>query len=71
MTYSEPDIKELPTNRLLRWQRVEQLKQHFWQCWTKEYLHNLQPRIKWNTATDPIKVGQMVILQEDNLSPLC
>lgn len=70
MTYPEPTIKELPTNRLSRWQSVEQLKQHFWHRWLKEYLHNCQARVKWNTTNDPIKVGQMVILQED-LPPLC
>jgi len=71
MTYPEPNIKELPTNRLSRWQRVEQLKQHFWHQWLKEYLHNCQARVKWNTADEPIKVGQMVIVQEDNLPLLC
>ncbi|XP_011880968.1 PREDICTED: uncharacterized protein LOC105569255 [Vollenhovia emeryi] len=70
-TYPEPSLKELQTNRLSRWQRVEQLRQHFWQRWVKEYLHNCQSRVKWNEKTDPIKVGQMVILKEDNLPPLC
>lgn len=71
MTYPEPSLEKLPTNRLSRWQRVEQLKQHFWRRWTKEYLHNCQPRVKWNVPNDPIKVGQMVIVQKDNLPPLC
>ncbi|XP_011879108.1 PREDICTED: uncharacterized protein LOC105568236 [Vollenhovia emeryi] len=30
-TYPKPSLKELQTNRLSRWQRVEQLRQHFWQ----------------------------------------
>lgn len=70
-TFPEPNLKNLPTNRLSRWQQVEQLKQHFWQRWVKEYLHNCQSRVKWNVANKPIMVGQMVILQEDNLPPLC
>lgn len=70
-SYPESNLNDLPINRLSRWQRVEQLKQHFWRRWIKEYLHNCQARIKWNTVDQPIKVGQMVILQEDNLPPLC
>nr|XP_012232190.1 PREDICTED: uncharacterized protein LOC105677886 [Linepithema humile] len=71
MTYPEPNLMELPTNKLSRWQRVEQLKQHFWRRWTREYLHTCQIRTKWNMISEPIKIGQMVMLQEDNLPPLC
>jgi len=70
-TYPEPSIEELPINRLSRWQRVEQLKQHFWRRWVKDYLHNCQSRVKWNEINNNIKVGQMVILRQDNLPPLC
>lgn len=27
---------ETPNNRLPRWQRVQQIKQHFWNRWSKE-----------------------------------
>jgi len=70
-TYPEPSLEELPTNRLSRWQRVEQLRQHFWRRWVKDYLHNCQSRVKWNEVNNSIKVGQMVILRQDNLPPLC
>lgn len=70
-TYPEPSLEDLLTNKLSRWQRVEQLKQHFWHRWVKEYLHNCQTRTKWNTNESPIEVRQMVILKEDKLPPLC
>lgn len=70
-SYPEPSLEGLPQNKLSRWQRVEQLKQHFWRRWTKEYLHTCQTRYKWNTTEAPIKIGQMVILKEDNIPPLC
>lgn len=38
--YPEPSLKALPWNKLSRWQRVEQIKQHFWRR-TVEYLANL------------------------------
>ncbi|KYN50043.1 hypothetical protein ALC62_00070, partial [Cyphomyrmex costatus] len=70
-SYPESDLNSLPINRLSRWQRVEQLKHQFWRRWVKEYLHNCQLRVKWNKASDSIKVGQLVILLEENLPPLC
>lgn len=70
ISYPEPILEEVNPQRLTRWQRVEQLRQHFWKRWTKEYLHNCQQRHKWNIVETPITVGQLVIVQEDNLPPL-
>nr|XP_012234877.1 PREDICTED: uncharacterized protein LOC105679424 [Linepithema humile] len=52
-SYPEASLEGLNENRLTRWQRVEQLRQHFWRRWTKEYLHNCQQRSKWNTVGVP------------------
>ncbi|XP_018371751.1 PREDICTED: uncharacterized protein LOC108766752 [Trachymyrmex cornetzi] len=70
IAYPEPTITDLNINRLDRWQRVEQLRQQFWLRWTKEYLHVCQQRSKWNTITNPMQIGQLVIVKEDNLPPL-
>lgn len=65
------DLTDVNENRLVRWQRVEQLKQHFWQRWSKEYLHTLQERNKWKTNKGrQLKVNQMVILKQPGLAPL-
>ncbi|XP_036347855.1 uncharacterized protein LOC118757228 [Rhagoletis pomonella] len=40
----EPDIREIPTNRLKQWQWVRQVHQEFWQRWSSEYLITLQRR---------------------------
>ncbi|XP_011858081.1 PREDICTED: uncharacterized protein LOC105555666 [Vollenhovia emeryi] len=69
-SYPEPSLIETNVNRLTRRQRIEQLRQHFWKRWTNEYLHNCQQRNKWNTVEAPVTVGQLVIIQEDNLPPL-
>ncbi|XP_071644514.1 uncharacterized protein [Temnothorax longispinosus] len=45
-SYPEPDILDVPMNRLSRWQHVERLKQHFWSRWSKEYLAVCQGRTK-------------------------
>ncbi|KAK2578857.1 hypothetical protein KPH14_012604 [Odynerus spinipes] len=43
----EPSLENIQENRLSRWQRIEQLRNHFWTRWSKEYLHQLQQRPKW------------------------
>ncbi|XP_060528271.1 uncharacterized protein LOC132703160 [Cylas formicarius] len=63
-------LANLNTNRLTRWQLMQQLHQHFWDRWHREYLHQLQQRHKWNTTTNPPKVGQLVLIKDENLPPL-
>lgn len=64
---SEPvDIKRPNRN-----QYIEQLRQHFWQRWRKEYVAELQQRMKWRSKEDrALNIGDLVILKEDNLPPL-
>jgi len=69
-SYPEPSLEGVPINRLSRWQYVQQLRQHFWQRCTREYLQYCQQRNKWQTQDASIHVGQMVILKEDNSPPL-
>jgi hypothetical protein len=42
----ETNLRPVPDNRLSRWQRIEQLRQHFWARWTREYISTLQKRSK-------------------------
>lgn len=69
-SYPEPQLDGLPTNRLSRWQHVEQLRQNFWRRWSREYLHQCQQRNKWQMQNVSIYNGQMVLLKEDNTPPL-
>lgn len=67
----EPDLSSVPDNRLKRWQRVTQLTQCLWKRWNKEYLSQLQTRKKWLSNKGPaLKVGTLVLIKEDNISPL-
>lgn len=71
MALPQRDLREVNTPRLSRYQHLTQLVQHFWDRWSKEYLTNLQQRSKWKFAnSNPLKVGDMVVLREDNLPPL-
>lgn len=46
------------------------MQQHFWRKWSREYLHHLQGRQKWNTRVNSdFKVGALVLLVDDNMPP--
>ncbi|KAI8435551.1 hypothetical protein MSG28_003844 [Choristoneura fumiferana] len=50
--------------------RIEQLRQHFWTRWSKEYVSELQQRTKWRSSGHSLKLNSLVLLKEDNLPPL-
>ncbi|CAA9997068.1 unnamed protein product, partial [Nesidiocoris tenuis] len=52
------------------WRFVQQSSKTFWKRWQREYLLEQQQRLKWNTPARPARVGQVVLIQEDNSSPL-
>ncbi|XP_047024640.1 uncharacterized protein LOC124633456 [Helicoverpa zea] len=69
-------LKSVPSlliekSRANRYERIEQLRQQFWERWRREYLAELQQRTKWRRPDRELKVGDLVILKEDNLPPLC
>ncbi|XP_048484735.1 uncharacterized protein LOC125490228 [Plutella xylostella] len=66
-----PTLDNCKENALQRYNRIEKIRQHFWQRWQKEYICELQQRTKWKTSTDKLKIGDMVLLQEDHVPPLC
>ncbi|XP_044312731.1 uncharacterized protein LOC123037172 [Drosophila rhopaloa] len=56
-------------NRGLRFSKRWQLRQRFWQAWSKEYVHSLQRKTKWQTTSPNLEVGALVIIHEDNTPP--
>lgn len=69
MTLPHPDVSHIPMNRLTRYQAYQRITQDFWDKWSNEYLTQLQPRKKWTTAQTNVRVGQIVLIKEDNLKP--
>ncbi|GBM16301.1 hypothetical protein AVEN_194043-1 [Araneus ventricosus] len=63
----EPLTIELNDNRLNRWQLLTKKVQTIWKHWSKNYLNNLQQRHKWMFKKDKIKIGDMVLIKEDNV----
>ncbi|XP_054259795.1 uncharacterized protein LOC128984491 [Macrosteles quadrilineatus] len=66
----EPNLEEVPENRLNHWQTVQALHQRFWQRWHQEYLHQLQQRKKWEKPNKNLEVGDLVIIQDPRTPPL-
>ncbi|XP_055622539.1 uncharacterized protein LOC129766108 [Toxorhynchites rutilus septentrionalis] len=65
----DPDKTSISENRLSRWERVQQLSQHFWNRWHTEYLTTLQHRYRWTEALDNLAVGSIVVLKDEQLPP--
>ncbi|XP_063989968.1 uncharacterized protein LOC135169161 [Diachasmimorpha longicaudata] len=52
-----------------RWNLVTQLIQQFWTRWSKECLQRYQSIYKWKTRHQNIKVGDMVLMVDQNCPP--
>ncbi|GFW49958.1 integrase catalytic domain-containing protein [Trichonephila clavipes] len=66
----ETDLTNLNENRLDNWQKITKIIQLIWKRWSVDYLNSLQQRNKWHFEKKNAKIGDMVIIKEDNL-PSC
>ena len=64
------DVSDRPLNRLNRYELIQNIVQNFWKRWKSEYLTTLQLRYKWNSQEQPIQVGSVVLLCDENAPPL-
>lgn len=65
-----PEITFVPFSRLSRWKLVQRLHQDFWRRYKIEYLHTLQQRSKWLKCNSNPKIGTLVLIKNENTSPL-
>ncbi|GFV18965.1 integrase catalytic domain-containing protein [Trichonephila clavipes] len=63
----EPNLIQLKENALKKWQRITRLVQLIWNKWHRCYLSELQQRNKWQFKKQNVKVGDLVVLIEDNM----
>lgn len=66
----EYPLSDVNVSRLNRFQLIQQITQHFWKRWHTQYLSTLQSRQKWTDPCKPPSIGELVLMKEDNLSPL-
>ncbi|XP_065084849.1 uncharacterized protein LOC135707055 [Ochlerotatus camptorhynchus] len=69
---SVPDgnYTDIVTNRLRQWHLVQKLFQELWKRWHLEYLSTLQPRSKWCNPPIQLQQDQLVILRDENTTPM-
>ena len=67
----EPDLEDVPVNRLTRWQLVQSFVKCIWSRWSAEYLHTLHQRSKWSAEKpNSIEVGSLVLIKNEVIPPL-
>ena len=54
-----------------RWRRVQHLANEFWSRWRKEFLQNIQVRQRWVRPRRDLRIGDVVIIKDDNLPRNC
>lgn len=64
---AEPSLTEIPSNRLSKWQQVNQIVQSYWKRFSIEYLHSLQQKSKWKQQKDNLKENDIVLIVDEQL----
>lgn len=59
-------VLDVPQNRLVSYQQLQSIVQHFWARWRKEYVGELQNRTKWRENLSNIKLGALVLVKNEN-----
>lgn len=62
--------QDVSMSRLSRFEQVQKLSQSVWARWQREYLNTLQSRNKWFTHRTNIQVNDLVLIKDENSSPL-
>ncbi|XP_052561950.1 uncharacterized protein LOC120426986 [Culex pipiens pallens] len=65
----EPDVRDVPLNRLNQYQRIQAYSQRFWHRWRNEYLKELQTQYSSNPRRYDLDVGSVVIIKDELLPP--
>lgn len=66
----EPIHDDIKLSHRTKWQHMQRMMQTLWRRWSREYLTRLQNRPKWWIKRDNVKVGDLVLLREDNVPAL-
>ncbi|XP_055944621.1 uncharacterized protein LOC129975584 [Argiope bruennichi] len=64
----EPNLINTLENRLGLWQKTTKFVQLIWKKWHNDYLTILHQRSKWYFDKQNLKVGDRVVIKEDNMA---
>ncbi|XP_029158401.1 uncharacterized protein LOC114930714 [Nylanderia fulva] len=65
----EPSRIGQSSSTLSRWHHLQLMRDHFWQRWSAEYVHGLNPRTKWVKAEAAPHVGDLCIIRSELTPP--
>ncbi|XP_029676962.1 uncharacterized protein LOC115243847 [Formica exsecta] len=65
----EPSRTEQRDTHISRWQLVQKMRDHFWQRWSREYLHGLTFRPKWLGPEVAPNIGTLCLLRSETTLP--
>ncbi|XP_055714378.1 uncharacterized protein LOC129808617 [Phlebotomus papatasi] len=64
----DPNVTQIPENRLNLWQICQQRAQHFGKKFRLLYLNTLQQRSKWRHNQQNVKVGEIILFLDETQS---
>ena len=65
----EPRVTDENIPPLQRWRLLSQQLQSFWDRWSKEYLQQLQKRVKWTDERPQLQVDDVVLIKSEETPP--
>ena len=65
----DPALTYRSISILSRWHLCQALVRHLWQRWSADYLDSFKRTSKWHNPSRSLRVGDVVILREDNVIP--
>ena len=63
-----PNFSEKEMSIKVRYKYLQQLQDHFWKRWSKEYLPQLQIRQKWKMTKPSINVNDICLIADDKMT---
>lgn len=69
LTVPEPSLSEKAESSLSRWQHIQKMRDHYWDRWLQEYLHQLQSKSKWRNCTRNPEIGALCLLRSEATPP--
>ncbi|GFW62598.1 integrase catalytic domain-containing protein [Trichonephila clavipes] len=63
----EPNLTKCKESNLKKWQKIIKIVQLMWKFWSRNYLNQLQQRGKWMFEKNNVKIGDLVLIIEENL----
>lgn len=69
VTIPECSVMDQQPSLVNRWKLTQIMVQRFWARWSIDYLHTLQQRRKWQQPEQNLRIGDLVLVLDDNQPP--